>query len=158
MAAVKPAKLAPTSSNETSGADSEAGLALRALYYMVLMREVEDRLERKLYKQGKIAGGVYVGRGQEAIAVGAGLAATPDDILFPCHRDLALYFIRGVEPRHVVAQYMGRVGGVTHGRDGNMHMGDVNLKIAAIISAIGAAIPVAAGAALSLKYQGLPNA
>ncbi|MFB3777852.1 MAG: thiamine pyrophosphate-dependent dehydrogenase E1 component subunit alpha [Bryobacteraceae bacterium] len=158
MAAVKPVKLAPSNLKDTSGADSEAGLALRALYYMVLMREVEDRLERKLYKQGKIVGGVYVGRGQEAIAVGAGLATTPDDILFPCHRDLALYFMRGVEPRRVVAQYMGRVGGLTRGRDGNMHMGDVNLKIAAIISAIGAAIPVAAGAALSLKYQGLPHA
>ena len=136
----------------------EAGLALGALRYLVLTREVEDRIEKKLYRQGKIVGGVYVGRGQEAIAVGAGLAADPDDILFPCHRDLALYFIRGVPPRQVFAQYMGRIGGLTRGKDGNMHMGDVKLKIVAIISAIGAAIPVAAGAALSLQYKGLPNA
>jgi pyruvate dehydrogenase E1 component alpha subunit len=125
---------------------------------MVLMREVEDRIERKLYRQGKIVGGVYVGRGQEAICVGAGLATEPDDILFPCHRDMALYFMRGVHPRQVFAQYMGRVGGLTRGRDGNMHMGDVKLKIVAIISAMAASVPVAAGAALSLKYRGLPNA
>ncbi len=90
--------------------------------------------------------------------MGAGLTVRPDDILFPCHRDMALYFMRGVHPRQVFAQYMGRTGGLTRGRDGNMHMGDLNLKIVAIISSIAAAVPVAAGAALSQKYKGLPDA
>ncbi len=44
---------------------------LDMLYYMKLTRELEFRIERKLYRQGKIVGGVYVGRGQEAIAVGS---------------------------------------------------------------------------------------
>jgi len=137
--------------------DPNAELAQRFHTYMFLMREVEERIEKKLYRQGKIAGGVYVGRGQEAISTGAALAADPEDILFPCHRDMAAYFIRGVHPRQIFAQYMGRVGGLTQGRDGNMHMGDLRLKIVAIISAIGAAIPVAAGAALSQKYKGSSN-
>src|SRR5512146_2521870 len=122
-------------------------LARKCLYYMAMMREVEDRIERKLYRQGKILGGVYVGRGQEAIPVGVGLHALSEDVLFPSHRDLALFLMRGIHPRHIFAQYMGRVGGLTRGRDGNMHMGDLKLKIVAIISAIGAAIPVAAGTA-----------
>ena len=134
--------------------DPNAELAQRFHTYMFLMREVEERIEKKLYRQGKIAGGVYVGRGQEAISTGAALAADPEDILFPCHRDMAAYFIRGVHPRQIFAQYMGRIGGLTQGRDGNMHMGDLRLKIVAIISAIGAAIPVAAGAAFAQKYQG----
>jgi pyruvate dehydrogenase E1 component alpha subunit len=67
---------------------------------------------------------------------------------------MAAYFIRGIHPRQIFAQYMGRVGGPTRGRDGNMHMGDLRLKIVAIISAIGAAIPVAAGAAFAQKYKG----
>ena len=46
---------------------SDARLARKFHYYMQLQREVEDRIERKLYRQGKILGGVYVGRGQEAI-------------------------------------------------------------------------------------------
>jgi pyruvate dehydrogenase E1 component alpha subunit len=135
----------------------EAGLACKALYYMALMREVEDRIERKLYRQGKIVGGVYSGRGQEAIPVGAGLVAEPEDVLFPSHRDMALFFIRGVEPRRIFAQYMGRVGGLTRGKDGNMHMGDMRLRLVAITSAIAAAVPVAAGAALALKYKGTRN-
>ncbi|MBV9742594.1 MAG: thiamine pyrophosphate-dependent dehydrogenase E1 component subunit alpha, partial [Acidobacteriia bacterium] len=120
---------------------------------MGLMREAEDRIERKLYRQGKIVGGVYVGRGQEAIPVGTALHALPDDVLFPSHRDIALFFIRGVPLGRVFAQYMGREGGLTRGRDGNMHMGDLKLNIVSIISAMAASIPVATGAALALRYQ-----
>src|SRR5579859_3068940 len=133
--------------------DPQSELARRCLYYMKMMREVEDRIERKLYRQGKIVGGVYVGRGQEAIPVGVGLLAEAEDALFPSHRDLALFLIRGVEPRRIFAQYMGRSGGLTRGRDGNMHMGDLRLNIVAIISAMAASVPVAAGAALAFKYK-----
>jgi pyruvate dehydrogenase E1 component alpha subunit len=156
MAAVKPLDLARVS-QAVEKPDPDAELARKALYYMVLMREVEDRIFKRLYRQGKILGGVYVGRGQEAICVGAGLVTEPEDMLFPCHRDMGLYFIRGVHPREVLAQYMGRVGGMTHGKDGNMHMGDLGRKIVAIISAMAASVPVAAGAALAQKYQGSRN-
>jgi len=144
---------------KTLSAESEARVqfAREALHYMKLMREVEERIERKLYRQGKILGGVYVGRGQEAIPVGFGLEAEPDDLLFPSHRDMALFFIRGVHPREVFAQYMGRVGGLTRGRDGNMHMGDLNRGLVAIISAMAASVPVAAGAAMAMKYKGTRN-
>jgi len=138
--------------------DPQSELARRFLYYMKMMREMEDRIERKLYRQGKIVGGVYVGRGQEAIPVGVGLLAEPEDALFPSHRDMALFLIRGVHPRQIFAQYMGRVGGLTRGRDGNMHMGDLRLNIVAIISAMAASVPVAAGAALAFKYKGTRNA
>lgn len=135
----------------------ESSLSRRMLYYMFLQREVEERIERRLYRQGKILGGVYVGRGQEAICVGSGLVAEENDVLFPCHRDLGLYFIRGIHPRQVFAQYMGRMGGLTRGRDGNMHMGDLSKRIVAIISAMAASVPVAAGAAMALKAQGSSN-
>lgn len=145
--------------SRTSGEkpDPYAELARKAHHYMFLMREVEDRIFRRLYRQGKIVGGVYVGRGQEAISVGAGLAAKTDDVLFPCHRDMALYFIRGFTAREMLAQYMGRVGGPTGGKDGNMHVGDMRRRIVAIISSIGASMPVSAGAALALKYTGSRN-
>jgi TPP-dependent pyruvate/acetoin dehydrogenase alpha subunit len=135
----------------------DAELAERFWHFMSMMREVEDRIERKLYRQGKIVGGVYVGRGQEAIPVGTALVAEAADVLFPSHRDMAVFLIRGVHPRRIFAQYMGRVGGLTRGRDGNMHMGDLRLNIVAIISAMAACVPVAAGAALALKYKGTRN-
>ncbi len=131
-----------------------ADLAHSCLYYMSMMREIEDRIERKLYRQGKILGGVYVGRGQEAIPVGTALHALDADVLFPSHRDMAVFLIRGVPPRRILAQYMGRMGGLTRGRDGNMHMGDLKLNVISIISALAATVPVAAGAALALRYKG----
>jgi TPP-dependent pyruvate/acetoin dehydrogenase alpha subunit len=118
------------------------------------MREVEDRIERRLYRQGKILGGVYVGRGQEAIPVGSALLAGPEDVLLPSHRDLAVMLIRGVPLGRLFAQYMGRVDGPTRGRDGNMHMGDLKLNIISIISALAATVPVATGCALALRYRG----
>src|SRR5215471_19180381 len=136
-------------------ADPKAELARQCLYYMSLMREMEDRIERKLYRQGKILGGVYVGRGQEAISVGSALVSEPQDILCPSHRDMAVFFIRGVPTRRVLAQYMGRVGGLTRGRDGNMHMGDMSVGVVSIISALAATVPVAAGAALAMRYKGI---
>src|SRR5689334_1811231 len=145
---------APAIIRSKKNADQDRELALQFLRYMATMREVEDRIERKLYRQGKILGGVYVGRGQEAIPVGVGLTAEPDDVLCPSHRDLAIFLIRGVHPRQIFAQYMGRVGGLTRGRDGNMHMGDLRLNIVAIISAMAASVPVAAGAALAFRYKG----
>lgn len=148
---------APAILQSEAGVEANRALAMASLRYMALMRAVEDRIERKLYRQGKILGGVYVGRGQEAIPVGVGLTAEPDDVLCPSHRDLALFLIRGVHPRQIFAQYMGRVGGLTRGRDGNMHMGDMNRRIIAIISAMAASVPVAAGAALALKYRGTRN-
>src|ERR1700722_13915071 len=133
---------------------SQAELARQCLYYMLMMREMEDRIERKLYRQGKIVGGVYVGRGQEAIPVGTSLIAEAGDVLFPSHRDMAVFLIRGVHPRQIFAQYMGRVGGLTRGKDGNMHMGDLRLNIVSIISAMAACVPVAAGGAPAPKNKG----
>src|SRR6202521_2013956 len=148
---------APVLVRSEKGVGPNRELALQFLRYMTSMREIEDRIERKLYRQGKIVGGVYVGRGQEAIPVGVGLTAEPDDVFCPSHRDLAIFLIRGVHPRQIFAQYMGRVGGLTRGKDGNMHMGDMNRRIISIISAMAASVPVAAGAALALKYRGTHN-
>lgn len=132
-------------------------LADKLLYYMLMMRELEDRIELKLYRQGKIVGGCYTGRGQEAIPAGSAVLSRPDDYLCPSHRDMAAFLIRGMTPREVLAQYLGRATGPTGGRDGNMHMGCSRRHLLPIISSIGASIPVANGIALAMKYRGEPN-
>jgi pyruvate dehydrogenase E1 component alpha subunit len=121
---------------------------------MVMTRELEDRIELKLYRQGKIAGGCYTSRGQEAIPTGSAILSEPDDYICPSHRDMAAFLIRGVTPREILAQYLGRVSGLTRGRDGNMHMGCARRRLLPIISSIGASVPVAGGIALSMKYRG----
>jgi pyruvate dehydrogenase E1 component alpha subunit len=127
---------------------------LDMLYYMKLTRELEYRIERKLYRQGKIVGGVYVGRGQEAIAVGSCIDLRQDDVVCPSHRDMGAYLIRGMALRTILAQYMGRKTGATRGKDGNMHMGDLSKGLIAFVSMLGDNVPVAAGIALSFKMRG----
>ena len=131
--------------------------ANKLLYYMVMMRELEDRIELKLYRQGKVVGGCYTGRGQEAIPAGSAVLSRPDDYLCPSHRDMAAFLIRGMTPREVLAQYLGRATGPTGGRDGNMHMGCSQRHLLPIISSIGASVPVANGIALAMKYRDEPN-
>jgi pyruvate dehydrogenase E1 component alpha subunit len=123
------------------------------LHYMKLSREIEYRIERVLYRQGKIVGGVYVGRGQEAISVGTGMVMRENDVVAPTHRDMGIFLIRGVSPRRIIAQYMGRKTGVTGGKDGNMHMGDLKHNIIAFVSHLGDNVPVAAGAALAFAMR-----
>jgi len=127
------------------------------LHYMKLTREIEDRIERKLYRQGRIVGGVYVGRGQEAISVGTAIHMTKDDVVAPSHRDMGVFLMRGVTPRRIIAQYMGRLTGLTRGRDGNMHMGDMDYNVIAFVSHLADNVPVAAGVALAFKQRNEKN-
>jgi len=123
------------------------------LYYLKLTREAEYRIERVLYRQGKIVGGVYVGRGQEAIGVGSAIHLRPTDVVAPSHRDLSVFLIRGIPLGQIFAQYMGRRTGVTRGKDGNMHMGDLRKGIIAFPSQMADTVPVAAGCALAFKLR-----
>src|SRR5918998_1167597 len=88
---------------------------------MLVTRGIEER-GHILYKQGKIPGSFYTGRGNEAAAVG-------------------------------VATAMGRDDGPTRGRDGNVHMADMNLGLAMMVSHLPAMLPVAVGMALAFRIR-----
>src|SRR6478735_8358952 len=134
----------------------EAGLDredLLAVYRnMLLTRAIEER-GHILYKQGKIPGSFYTGRGNEASAVGVATALGPDDVGTPLHRDMGVHVTRGVEPWRIFAQYMGRADGPTKGRDGNVHMADSNLGLIAMVSHLPAMLPVAVGCALAFRIR-----
>ena len=126
---------------------------LTMYYYLRLTRALEERLGI-LYRQGKILGGVYLSTGQEAVSVGAASVLAPEDVIVPSHRDLGAHLVRGIEPKEVLAQYLGRVGGPSRGRDGNVHFGDVRRNSVAFLSPMADGIPVAAGVALAMKQEG----
>src|SRR5437868_15180061 len=119
---------------------------------MLVTRGVEER-GHILYRQGKIPGSFYTGRGNEAASVGVATAMGPDDIGTPLHRDMGVHIVRGVEPWRIFAQYMGRQDGPTHGRDGNVHMADSQLGLIAMVSHLPAMLPVATGCALAFRIR-----
>jgi pyruvate dehydrogenase E1 component alpha subunit len=128
----------------------------RLFRYMAMMRSAEERA-LSLYKQGKIPGSFYDGRGEEAISVGAAFALGPADRLCILHRDLGAHFVRGVTPDRYLANYMGRTDGVTGGTDGNMPFGDRELGSVGMVSMLPDMALVANGMALAFKMRGEPR-
>src|ERR1043165_752306 len=115
---------------------------LQIYRHMVLTRGIEER-GHILYRQGKIPGSFYTGRGNEAAAVGVAMAMRSEDVGAPLHRDMGVHITRGVEPWRIFANYMGRVDGPAKGRDGNVHMADARLGLIAMVSHLPAMLPVA---------------
>jgi TPP-dependent pyruvate/acetoin dehydrogenase alpha subunit len=127
---------------------------LHELYYWLqLNRRLEERLVA-LYRTGKVPGGVYPSRGQEAISVGTAYALQADDLIAPLIRNLGSLLVRGFRPEDILTQYLARITSPTAGRDCNMHLGDLKRGIIAPISVLGALIPVMMGVALAAKMQG----
>ena len=119
---------------------------------MLVTRGIEER-GHILYKQGKIPGSFYTGRGNEGAAVGIATAMGPDDVGTPLHRDMGVHITRGVEPWRILANYMGKEDGPARGRDGNVHMADARLGLIAMVSHLPAMLPVAVGAALAFRIR-----
>ena len=124
------------------------------LYVLKLARYFDERMEA-LYRQGRLPGAIYSGRGQEGTHVGVVTVLRPTDSLFPTHRDLTAQLTKGLDLKRVMAQYWGRIDGYLRGRDGNSHIGDWNgNRTFAVISHLPIAYPVACGAALAYKRLG----
>ena len=114
-----------------------------------------DEMMVAYWKQGKGLGGVFSQRGHEAISVGTGYALEPDDVVAPMHRDLGCYLLRGMTPRRMFANMLGRATGVTSGRDANLHgVGDLDLNLIGFISHLPQSLPVTVGVAMSFVYRG----
>jgi TPP-dependent pyruvate/acetoin dehydrogenase alpha subunit len=123
------------------------------LRFMLLMRATEDRA-LMLYRQGKVPGSFYDGRGQEATAVGPAFALAPQDRACILHRDLGAHLVRGVTPGRVLAQMMGRAGGVTGGKDANMHFADQRLGCVQMVSMLPDMALVTCGLAIAFQMRG----
>lgn len=127
---------------------------LALMRFMLLMRKVEER-GVALYKQGKIPGSFYTGRGQEAIGVGATYALSGSDpVCSPLIRDLGAHLVRGVDLTELFRHYMGRENALSHGREGNVHFGDREAGIVGMVSMLPDMMLVACGIAMAFQMQG----
>jgi TPP-dependent pyruvate/acetoin dehydrogenase alpha subunit len=144
----------PDWAHDPSGATEHLTLADRVelLRYMLLMRGIEERA-MNLYRQGKVPGSFYDGYGQEAVSVGAAFSMAATDRLCILHRDLGAHLIRGVTPARILGQYMGRAGGITRGRDGNVHFGDWRVGCVGMVSMLPDMMLVATGMAMAFKLR-----
>jgi TPP-dependent pyruvate/acetoin dehydrogenase alpha subunit len=147
--------LSPDEAREL-GLDRPALLA--AFRHMVLTRAVEDRGKR-LFKAGRLPGSFYTGRGNEAASVGVALAMGEHDVAAPLHRNMGVHVTRGVPLWRIFAQYMGRDGGATRGRDSNLRTQDLSpgRGLLAGVSHLPAMLPVITGVALAFQLRREPR-
>ena len=121
---------------------------------MLTARILENKLG-SLYKAGKIVGGVYLGKGQEAVS--SSLAACLEkgrDVYAPLIRDQAGRTAFGEPMLDCTRTYLGSVEGPMRGRDGNIHRGRPSEGMPAMISHLGTAISVVSGMLMAKRLKG----
>src|ERR1700736_4185997 len=124
-----------------------------AFNWMLLARTVEEKLA-SLWRAGKISGGVYLGKGQEAISAALGVMLKSGDVFGPLIRDQAGRLAFGESLIDVFRVHFGSRTGLSRGRDGNVHRGNPRGGYHAMISHLGSLISVVAGALLARRFKG----
>tara|TARA_Y100000588_G_scaffold56585_2_gene54341 strand:- start:18710 stop:19684 length:975 start_codon:yes stop_codon:yes gene_type:complete len=119
---------------------------------MLLIRRFEEQSDR-LYKSGKIKGFCHLYIGQEAIAVGAISSLRPDDYIITHYRDHGHALARGMDPKVVMSELMGKVTGSSRGLGGSMHLFDVEKRFMGGHAIVGGQLPLATGLAMAIKHK-----
>ncbi len=120
---------------------------------MRLIRSFEE-CALALVKSGDIVGGIHPYIGEEAVAVGVCAALRDDDLITSTHRGHGHVLAKGADPGRMLAELCGRATGLNRGRGGSMHAADISLGILGANAIVGAAAPIAAGAAWAAKRSG----
>jgi pyruvate dehydrogenase E1 component alpha subunit/2-oxoisovalerate dehydrogenase E1 component alpha subunit len=122
---------------------------------MVGARILEDKLASLYRAGGRIVGGVYVGRGQEAFSASLGIQLSKGkDIFAGLIRDQAGKLAFGEPLLDATRTYLGSVLGPMRGRDGNIHRGRPKEGLPAMISHLGSMVSVVCGMLMARRLQG----
>jgi len=121
---------------------------------MLLARILDDKFA-SLYRAGKISGGAFLGRGQEALSVSVGLNLRKGDYFAPLIRDAAGRLAFGETIMDAVRTYLGSALGPMRGRDGNVHRGNPKKGYLPMVSHLGAMISVVNGALMAHRFKGI---
>jgi len=127
---------------------------LRMYRTMVLIRLAEERLVQ-LFAAGEMPGFIHSYIGEEATAVGVCGALRQDDYITSTHRGHGHIIAKGGDLGLFFAELYGKATGYCRGKGGSMHVTDMDLGILGANGIVGAGIPIAAGAALACRMQGL---
>jgi pyruvate dehydrogenase E1 component alpha subunit len=138
-------------SDETRSAP--VGELLKYYRDMLLIRRFEERAGQ-LYGMGLIGGFCHLYIGQEAVVVGMQAAITGDDAVITSYRDHGHMLACGMDPRGVMAELTGRIGGYSKGKGGSMHMFSREKNFFGGHGIVGAQVPIGTGIAFAHRYNG----
>jgi pyruvate dehydrogenase E1 component subunit alpha len=132
----------------TPSVDVEHALSL--LRDMIRIRRFEEKCA-ELYSAGKIRGFLHLYIGEEAVAVGATRALTPDDTIVATYREHGHALLRGISAESIMAEMFGKQQGCSRGRGGSMHLFDAGTRFYGGNAIVGGGLPLAVGLALADK-------
>lgn len=112
-----------------------------------------DELTVRLKRQAKLTGGVFTSLGQEATAVGTAFALEEQDFIAPLIRDIGACFVKGILPRTILAQYLGKANAPSRAADVQFHFADLEKGFVGPISHLGDMIPVMTGVLLAARMK-----
>lgn len=108
----------------------------------------------EFYKKGLMAGLAHLYMGEEAIATGVCAALREDDYIGSTHRGHGHLVARGADTDRMMAEILGKETGYSHGKGGSMHIMAMDKGILGANGIVGGEIPIATGAAYTIKYKG----
>lgn len=139
-----------------SGVSDRAATALAILK----VREIDAKLNELVQaRSDEVLNGtvLHPWAGLEVLSVGIAAARARGDLVFATHRGLGHLLAWGVDPHRAIAEALGRETGFARGRGGHMHVVDAGAGIGGTNGIVGAGLPLAVGAALSIQVRGLAN-
>ncbi len=106
-----------------------------------------------LYRSGRLKGGIHASIGQEAVATGVCFVLQPTDLITSTHRGHGHHIAKGADLKRLMAEILGRETGYNRGRGGSMHVAAFDRGSLGAFPVVAAGVPVAVGAALSVKMR-----
>jgi TPP-dependent pyruvate/acetoin dehydrogenase alpha subunit len=150
------AKTTLRESNKPLSCTNETSLTrgqMLELYCFVKMTRMFDEKTVVLKRQAKLTGGVFTSLGQEATAVGTAFALSKQDFIAPLIRDIGACFVKGILPRTIFAQYLGKANAPSRATDVQFHFADLEKGFVGPISHLGDMIPVMTGVLLASRMK-----
>jgi 2-oxoisovalerate dehydrogenase E1 component len=117
---------------------------------MQVIRSCEEQLAR-MHQRGLVHGACHTYVGQEAIAAGVSAHLRPDDVVFSTHRGHGHALAKGLPPRELMAELLGRAAGCSRGRGGSMHLFAPEIGLMGTSGIVGPCILQATGAGYTFK-------
>jgi len=145
----------PKSAKKAPAKASKADM-LKFYSDMLLIRRFEEKAGQ-LYGMGKIAGFCHLYIGQEAVVTGMQACLKDGDQVITGYRDHGHMLACGLDPNGVMAELTGRIGGLSRGKGGSMHMFSKEKNFYGGHGIVGAQVPLGTGLAFANKYRGNDN-
>jgi pyruvate dehydrogenase E1 component alpha subunit len=120
---------------------------------MLEIRHFEEKVY-ELYGENLVPGTIHLYAGQEAVAVGVCANLRKDDYVTSTHRGHGHCIAKGAQLARIMAEILGKKTGYCQGKGGSMHIADFGVGMLGATAVVGAGIPLAAGAGLSIKLRG----